>query len=87
MIEKRLAKCIWNFENVFENNGKEKNRKIALLVRSKLNSKQTILSKALINSDVSHEEFTLVINEEPNYLRLKESIKTKDSQLDDPEGD
>ena len=40
-------------------------------------------SKALNDSDISHEEFTLVINEEPNYHRLKEGIRIKDSQLDD----
>ena len=32
---------------------------------------------------MSHEEFTLVINEKQNFLRLKESIKRKDSQLGD----
>ena len=36
-----------------------------------------------MDSDMSHEEFTLVINEKQNFLRLKESIKRKDSQLGD----
>ena len=40
-------------------------------------------SKALNDSDNSHEEFTLVINEEPNYHKLKEGIRIKDSQLGD----
>ena len=47
-----------------------KHRKIALLARSKLNIEK-ILSKSLIDSDINHEEFTLVINNEQNYYRLK----------------
>ena len=50
---------------------------------SKLNTIEKIMSKALMDSDMSHEEFTLVINEKQNFLRLKESIKRKDSQLGD----
>ena len=48
-----------------------KHRKIALLARSKLNIIEKILSKSLIDSDINHEEFTLVINNEQNYYRLK----------------
>ena len=52
-----------------------------------MNSIEKIISKALIDSDISHEELRLVIKEEQNYLRLKESIQKKDSQLDDIERD
>lgn len=45
---------------------------------SKLNTIEKILSKGLIEFDVSHDEFTLVINEGQNYFRLKESIKPKE---------
>ena len=61
---------------------KNKYRKIALLARSKLNSIEYIISKALVGSDIFHEEFKLVINEEKDYFRLKESIKAKDDQMD-----
>lgn len=47
---------------------------------SKLNTTEKIMSKALMDSDMS-DEFTLVINEKQNFLRLKESIRRKDSQL------
>ena len=41
--------------------GKKKiNSKIALLDRSKLNSTEKIISKALAGSDISYEEFTLM---------------------------
>ena len=44
---------------------------------------EKIISKALIDSVTTHEEFMLVIDEKQNYLRLKESIRTKDIQLGD----
>ena len=50
-----------------------------------MNSIENIIYKAQIDSDISHEEFTLVINEEKKYLRLKESIRTKDCQQGDIE--
>ena len=48
--------------------GKENNkqRKITLLTKTKLNSIEKKISKALIDSDISHNEFTLVINEKKN---------------------
>ena len=52
---------------IFEEMGmKKKHKKIALLVRSKLNSIKTI-SKTLASSEISHDEFNLVIN----YFMLK----------------
>ena len=47
---------------------KSKHRKIALLARSKLNNIEKIISIALIDPDISHGEFTLVINEEQNFF-------------------
>ena len=37
--------------------------------------------KVIADSNTSHENFILVINEEQNYFRLKESIRSKDNQL------
>ena len=51
------------------------------MARSTLNRIEKIISKALIDSDISHKEFTLVINEEQNYFGLKESMKAKENQL------
>ena len=64
---------------LLKKNEKEKNkhRKITLLAGSKLNNIEKIISKALIDSDISYDEFTLVINEEQNYFRLKRNIRAK----------
>ena len=44
---------------------KNKHRKVTLFGRCKLDSIEKIISKALLDSNISHEEFPLV-----NYLRL-----------------
>ena len=56
-------------------NTKKKHKKIVMLTRSKLNSIQSKISEALINNQVSHEDFTTIINEGRNYRELKENIR------------
>ena len=48
--------------------------KIALFAKSKLNSIEVLLSKALTDSDISHDEFVL-IHELKKYGNMKEEIK------------
>ena len=43
--------------------------------RSKLNSIESKISEALINNQISHEDFLTIINEERNYRELTESIR------------
>ena len=46
---------------------KKKHNEIIMLARSKLNSIEGKVSEALTNSEISHEDFMIVINEEKNY--------------------
>ena len=46
-----------------------------MLTRSKLNSIESKTSEALINNQISHEDFITIINEESNYIEIKESIR------------
>ena len=48
--------------------------------RSKLCGIEALITPALINSEISHEDFTTVINEERSYRELKESIRMMKSQ-------
>lgn len=41
----------------------------------------------MIDSDISNEEFMLLINDEQNYFKWKESIRAKDNQISDKEWD
>ena len=56
-----------------------------MLARSKLNSIESKISEALINKEISHEDFMLIINEEKNYREAKESIRMMNSQRSDTE--
>ena len=66
-------------------NKKKKHNKIVMLARSKLNSIESKISEALINNEISHEDFTTIINEEKKYRELKESIRMMNSQRSDVE--
>ena len=54
-----------------------------MLPRSKLNSIESKISKALINNEISHEDFMIITNEERNYQKIKQSIRTMNSQRSD----
>ena len=54
---------------------KKKHNKIIALARSKLNMIDTLLSSALNDSKINHEEFTNIINEKNIYENIKENIK------------
>ena len=54
---------------------KKKYNKIIALAKSKLNTIETLLSSALNDSKISHEEFTNIITEKNIYENIKENIK------------
>ena len=54
---------------------KKKHNKIIALAKSKLNTIDTLLSNALNDSKISHEEFTNIIAEKNTYENMKENIK------------
>ena len=53
-----------------------------MLARSKLNSIESKISGALVNNQISHEDFITIINEERNYRELKASIRMMKGQED-----
>ena len=53
---------------------KKKNDKIVLLPKFKLNNIEVLISKTLINSVISHDEFVLIINVLKEYEEIKEEI-------------
>ena len=62
-------------------NKKKKHNKIVMLARSKLNSIECKISQALINNEISNEDFITILNEEKKYRVLKESIRMMNSQV------
>ena len=73
----------WNCKKILKTtrNKKKKHNKIIMLARSKLNSIEGKVSEALINNEISHEDFLIIINEES----LKKSIRMMNSQGSDSE--
>ena len=63
---------------------KNKHNKIIILAKNKLNTIDTLLSSALNDSEISHEEFANIINEENIYEIIKENIKSMTEPIDDP---
>ena len=53
-----------------------------MLARSKLISIESKIFEALMNNQISHEDFMMIINEERNYRELKESIRMMKGQED-----
>ena len=61
-------------------NKKKKHDKILMLAKSKLNSIDTLISQALIDMDISHEEFITILKEKDRYEMMKENLKNKNGE-------
>ena len=65
-----------NIQKITKHNKKqEKTCKILILAKSKLDSIETLVSQALIDMEISHEEFNAIIREEEKYERMKENMR------------
>ena len=54
---------------------KKKHNKIITLARNKLNITETLISQALIDFDITHEEFSKIIYEKNNYEQIKDNVR------------
>ena len=46
-----------------------------MLAKSKLNGVETLISQALVDMEISHEEFITILNERDKYDKLKSKQK------------
>ena len=51
-----------------------------MLAKSKLNSIETLISQALIDMDISHEEFVTILNEKDKYENLKDNVRSENKK-------
>ena len=51
-----------------------------MLAKSKLNSIDTIIFQALIDMDISHEEFTTILKERDRYEMMKDNLQNKNGE-------
>ena len=54
---------------------KEKHNKIIASARSKLNIIENLISQALVDFEITHEEFSKIIYEKNNYEQIIDNIK------------
>ena len=47
-----------------------------MLAKSKLNSIETLTSEALIDMEISHEEFITILNEKDKYEKMKDNLRS-----------
>ena len=48
-----------------------------MLVKSKFNSIEILISQALTDMDISHKEFITIFKEKDRYEKMKENIRDK----------
>ena len=65
-----MQKNCWKQQEI-----KKKQNKIVILATSKLNSIEIKISEALINNDISHENFMTIINEEKIMENKKKALE------------
>ena len=55
---------------------KKKHDKILMLGESKPNSIETLISQALIDMEISHEKFVIILKEKDKYEKMKENLRS-----------
>ena len=60
---------------------KKKHDKIPMLAKSKFNIIQTLVSQALIDMEISHEEFITILRVKNNYEKMKENLRNVNEKL------
>ena len=61
-------------------NKKKKHDKILMLAKIKLNSIETLISQALNDMEISHEEIIAIFNEKDKYEKMRENVKSENEK-------
>ena len=51
-----------------------------MLAKTKLNSIKTLISQALIDMDISHEEFVTILKEKDKYENMKDNLRRENEE-------
>ena len=58
-----------------------------MLAKSKLNSIESLVSRALIDMEISHEEFITILREKDKYEKMKENVRNVSEKLEEEKQD
>ena len=64
-------------------NEKKKYNKTLVLAKSKLNSIETLVSQALIDMEISLEEFIVTLKGKDKYEKIKENVRNMSEKLEE----
>ena len=53
-----------------------------MLAKSKLSSIETLISQALIDMKISHEEFITILKEKDNYKKMKDNLRSENENYE-----
>ena len=51
------------------------------MAKSKINSIETLISQALIDTDKSHEEFITILKEKDKYEKTKDNLRRENEKV------
>ena len=51
-----------------------------MLAKSKLNRVETLISQAITDMEIPHEEFIQILNEKDKYEKMKDNLKIKNEK-------
>ena len=51
-----------------------------MLAKSKLNSIETLVSQALIDVEISHEEFITILKKKDKYENMKDNLRSENDK-------
>ena len=51
-----------------------------MLTKSKLKSIETLISQALIDMEISHEEFITILDEKYKYEKMKDNLRSENGE-------
>ena len=53
-----------------------------MLAKSKLNSIETLVSQALIDMEISHEEFITILKEKDKHEKMKDNLRSENEKYE-----
>ena len=54
-----------------------------MLAKSKLNSIETLISQALVDLEIIHEEFVTIVKEKEKYEKMRKNIRNINEKLEE----
>ena len=53
-----------------------------MLAKTKLNSIEILVSQALIDMEISHEEFVTILKEKDKYKKMKDNLRSQNEKYE-----